>query len=318
MPEIPNALEGPGDAMSSENTQQHGDGSDHSPFLAHHWDTPKQQFEAGKLGMWLFLATEVLLFGGLFCWYTIAKSHNPEVFQYGHHFLDKKWGAINTMVLLFSSLTMAMAVRESQLGRTKRLLFYLAMTFLCGAGFMGIKFVEYTKKFDEGLFPGSKFSYQNVIDAEDEREEEKLKEERLAQADSVFVVPAPTAREPVERSTAKVPAGLATQVAEIHGDGHGDDSGHEEGSSLPLAPSHLPTIERPRDVHKFFSVYFCMTGLHGIHVLIGMGVMVWLSVLAVRGRFSPDYFTPVDLGGLYWHLVDLIWIYLFPLLYLVE
>jgi len=126
---------GHGDGHGDDHGDGHGHG--HSPFLAHHFDSLQQQFEAGKLGMWLFLATEVLLFGGLFCFYTVYKANNPELFEWGSHFLDKRWGATNTMVLLFSSLTMAMAVREAQLGRKKRILIYLAVTFLCGLGFHG-------------------------------------------------------------------------------------------------------------------------------------------------------------------------------------
>ena len=324
-----------GDAHPNESNQHaghdgdhaggHGDGHGHSPYQAHHFDTMKQQFEAGKLGMWLFLATEVLLFGGLFCFYAVTKSNDPELFKWGHHFLDKRWGATNTMVLLFSSLTMALAVREAQLGRKNRILFYLAVTFLCGAGFMGIKYIEYSKKFHEGLFPGAYFVYENVIDSEEARIHEQ-EEAQLALADLDLPVASVVTEVPKARGLvlqpATPPTGLSSSAQELeHGEetagGHeADEGGHAPG--LAIAPSHLPPGPRPANAHVFFSIYFCLTGLHGIHVLIGMGVMVWLAALAMQGRFGPGYFTPVDLGGLYWHLVDLIWIYLFPLLYLVE
>jgi len=316
-----------GEKPPQDATEDAGHGDDHghgpSPYQAHHFDTMKQQFEAGKLGMWLFLATEVLLFGGLFCFYTIFKAADPELFEWGHHFLDKRWGATNTMVLLFSSLTMALAVREAQLGRKNRILFYLTVTFLCGAGFMGIKYIEYSKKFHEGLFPGKYFAYENVIDAEEVRDRQ-AEEDLLAHADleippAGVVTETPKAQGLVLQPK-RPPQGLARVAEEDdHGGGHGEDdasSDHPEG--LKIDPSHLPAGPRPHNAHVFFSIYFCLTGLHGIHVLIGMGVMVWLMILAAKGRFGPGYFTPVDLGGLYWHLVDLIWIYLFPLLYLVE
>ncbi|OUU24531.1 MAG: hypothetical protein CBC13_03290 [Planctomycetia bacterium TMED53] len=299
----------------------HGDGHDHghghSPFLAHHFDSLQQQFEAGKLGMWLFLATEVLLFGGLFCFYTVYKANHPDLFEWGHHFLDKRWGATNTMVLLFSSLTMAMAVREAQLGRKNRILFYLIVTFLCGMGFMGIKYIEYSKKFHEGLYPGKAFSYATVDGAEAERkkiEEESLMslvDTSLPEAKAVTIKPkAKTAR---EKGPAVAPGGLAIEKPKLTEGEHPDDP-----NELFIDPSHLPPVERPENAHVFFSIYFCLTGLHGIHVLVGMGVMVWLMVLVMKNKVGSEFFTPVDLGGLYWHLVDLIWIYLFPLLYLVE
>ncbi|MEC9475997.1 MAG: cytochrome c oxidase subunit 3 family protein [Planctomycetota bacterium] len=316
-----------GDAHQEQSNQQaeHGDGHGHSPYQAHHFDTMQQQFEAGKLGMWLFLATEVLLFGGLFCFYTVTKSNNPELFKWGHHFLDKRWGATNTMVLLFSSLTMALAVREAQLGRKNRILFYLTVTLLCGGGFMGIKYIEYSKKFHEGLFPGQHFAYENVIDAEQVRDQQQ-EADRLALAD--LAIPAATVVSDTPKASGQVaqpaspPAGLSPAAGDLeHGGGNSAEhstSGDDHAPGLAIDPSHLPPGARPANAHVFFSIYFCLTGLHGIHVLIGMGVMIWLMVLAQQGRFGPGYFTPVDLGGLYWHLVDLIWIYLFPLLYLVE
>jgi cytochrome c oxidase subunit 3 len=313
----------PPDAHHDGHDDGHGDG--HSPYQAHHFDTMKQQFEAGKLGMWLFLATEVLLFGGLFVFYTVYKSNHPELFEWGHHFLDKRWGATNTMVLLFSSLTMALAVREAQLGRKNRILFFLIVTFLCGGAFMGIKYVEYSKKFHEGLFPGKYFAYENVIDSEEARlhqqEQDRLVHAGLGLPAANVVIDEPKARGQVEQP-ATPPSGLSSSAQQLEhpeesASGHAPaDDGHTPG--LVIAPSHLPPGPRPDNAHVFFSIYFCLTGLHGIHVLLGMVMMVWLMVLAQQGRFGPGYFTPVDLGGLYWHLVDLIWIYLFPLLYLVE
>jgi cytochrome c oxidase subunit 3 len=226
-----------------------------TPHLQHHFETPEQQFDAGKLGIWLFLATEILLFGGLFCAYAIYRANHPEIFLYAHQFLDKVLGGTNTVILLCSSLTMAWAVRASQLGQRKLLITLLSLTLLGGFGFMGIKYVEYKAKWEHGLLPGTHFA-------------------------------------PHEEAANDSPPGEGVKP-----------------------PAHG---KRPSNVQIFFGIYFLMTGLHGIHVLAGMGAITWILVRSARGEFGPDYFTPVDFVGLYWHLVDLIWIFLFPLLYLVS
>ncbi len=209
----------------------------HTPFQQHHFETAEQQADASRIGMWLFLVTEVLLFGGLFVGFALMQSRHPEAFLQAHHHLDRMLGFINTVVLLTSSFTMVLAVRSAQTGNRRRLIAFLLLTLMCAGIFLGIKYVEYSHKFHEGLLPGRFYSHR------------------------------------------------------------GD-----------AAPGEF----------MFFSFYFMMTGLHGIHILAGMGVMCWLVRRAARGDFSSRYYTPVDLVGLYWHLVDLIWIYLFPLLYLIK
>lgn len=236
----------------------------HSPHLAHHFDSTEQQFEADKLGMWIFLVTEILFFSGLFCAYAVYRANHPEIFEYAHLFLNRTLGAVNTVVLLFSSLTMAWGVRCAQLSQSRGLKVCLILTLLCAFGFLGIKYVEYRTKWEEGLLWGRRYQ--------------------------------PTAE-------------ALAHVAAAHG-GH-DDQGAPEGQSAkpPAAPDN---------VSIFFGIYFCMTGLHGIHILIGIGLITWLLVRSVRGEFADGYYTPVDLVGLYWHIVDLVWIYLFPLLYLIH
>jgi cytochrome c oxidase subunit 3 len=251
-----------------------------SPHLQHHFDTPEQQFDAGKLGIWLFLATEILLFGGLFCAYAIYRANHPEIFLYAHQFLDKVLGGTNTVILLCSSLTMAWAVRASQLGQRKLLIALLSLTLLGGLGFMSIKYVEYKAKWEHGLLPGTHFSPH-------EHGEESTAPKAPAAPPSATIKPA-----------ASGPSGTVPRSAE----------------SEP-APSHG---KRPSNTQIFFGIYFLMTGLHGLHVLAGMGAIAWILVRSVKGHFGPDYFTPVDFVGLYWHLVDLIWIFLFPLLYLIS
>jgi cytochrome c oxidase subunit III len=209
----------------------------HHPRLQHHFHTLNQQFEASKIGMWLFLVTEVLLFGGLFTAYALLQWKYPEAFMSAHHHLNRVMGAANTVVLLISSFTMVMAVWAAQTDRKKLLVIFLALTIMCAGVFMVVKYFEYSHKFHEGLLPGAYYAYQ--------------------------------------------------------------------GPHHPLE-------------HLFFSCYFMMTGIHGIHVLGGIGVLTWLLIRARRGDFTSSYYTPVDLAGLYWHLVDLIWIYLFPLMYLIS
>ncbi len=139
----------------------HGAQDDHAhaeyPFLAHHFDTPQHQFDSGKLGIWLFLVTEILFFSGLFCAYALYRALHPEVFEYAHYYLDTTLGAINTCVLIISSVTAAWAVRNAQLKQTNYLVMNIAITILCGFGFMGIKYVEYSHKIHDGLLPGTHY-----------------------------------------------------------------------------------------------------------------------------------------------------------------
>ncbi len=235
----------------------------HGPsFLAHHFDTPQQQFSAAKLGMWLFLAQELLFFSGLFVAYGVYRVAHPEAFSVGSHLLDWKLGALNTVVLLLSSFTAAMAVRSAQLGEGAKPGFnrtaqWLVATILLACVFMVVKYLEYTHKIHVGTLPGQFFQ--------------------------------PTAE------------GLA-----------------ELQAAIGRTPPEMGVTEVPFHIRSFLGIYFVMTGVHGLHVLIGIGVFTWIALRAMKGEFGKEYFTPVDLGALYWHLVDLIWIYLFPLLYLID
>jgi cytochrome c oxidase subunit III len=211
---------------------------------AHHFASADDEFEASKQGMWVFLVTEVLMFGGLFVAYTIFRGMYPEMFHEGQHLLDKTMGAINTVILITSSLTMVLAVSATQKGRRDQAILFLIFTFLLACGFLVVKYFEYSHKIHVGTLPGGLFNMELYL---------------------------PTAEHQVHHP------------------------------KLPL----------------FFSLYFIMTGLHGLHVLIGMGVIAWVLKRTLKGEFSPHYYTPVELVGFYWHFVDLVWIYLFPLMYLV-
>jgi cytochrome c oxidase subunit 3 len=269
----------------------------HVPHLAHHYRSLQQQYDAAKLGMWLFLVTEILLFGGLFCAYAVYRSSHPEVFVYAHRFLDKTLGGINTVVLICSSLTMAWAVRAAQLRNRRQLALLLAATFICACGFLGIKAVEYNAKWKHGLLWGRRYQpVEHVVDRAPGAEAGAVAP--VGAAPTVAPPPGAGAVRTLLPGPGKAPGGLAAGEALTA-------RGHDAGSA-------------PRNVHLFFGIYFVMTGLHGLHVIAGMVVIAWLFIRTVRGEFGDGHFTPVDMGGLYWHLVDLIWIFLFPLLYLIH
>jgi len=296
--------------------QDHGHGHDHPPFLAHHWANPKQQFEAGKLGMWLFLATEFLLFGGLFCAYAVYRHNHPEIFAWGSQFLDTKWGAINTVVLILSSLTMAMAVTASQKGNKNALIGLLALTFVGGAGFMGIKYIEYKHKFEHNIVWGTGLYQHSSHDAPFPEAATLVAAPSMDDANGKMVVNGVEIPRTSVASAGAAPTGLAPGALSDEKPAEtAHDAPHEDESHTEVNPRTDPN--RPANAHIFFGIYFCMTGLHGFHVLVGMIVMLWLMKRAMQNHFSAAYFTPVDLGGLYWHVVDLIWIFLFPLLYLI-
>jgi cytochrome c oxidase subunit 3 len=243
-----------------------GDGHGHGDhLLQHQFDDLEQQRESNTLGMWLFLATEVMMFGGLFFVYSLYRMRYPAAYHIGSHHLNHTLGFINTLVLLVSSLTMAMAVYWStQRGGRAKMIRYLALTWLLGFAFLGIKAVEWTADYREGLIPAVQWTYGTEA-AGHEYEE---------------------------------------QVREMG----------EEGRRF----NQLVTSDQ---VMMYFVVYFCMTGLHGIHMVVGLGLVAWFIVLARRGQFREMVGgrndQPVEILGLYWHLVDIIWVFLFPLLYLI-
>ena len=209
----------------------------HHPAQQHHFETLQQQAEASTLGMWLFLVTEVMFFGGLFTAYLIYRLWYPEAWAEGSRELDIRLGGFNTVVLIGSSLTMAMAVRAAQTGRRIATVVQLIATMALGLTFLVVKFFEYKSKYDLGHIPGPNFHFEGV---------------------------------------------------------HADQ------------------------VQIFISLYFAMTGLHALHMIIGFVLMSVITWMAWKGRFSKEWYTPVEMSGLYWHFVDIVWIFLFPLLYLVD
>jgi cytochrome c oxidase subunit 3 len=244
-------------------------------MIAHHFETAEQQREAQTLGMWLFLVTEIMFFGGLFASYAVYRYLYPEAFATASGALDVMLGAINTAVLLCSSLTMAFAVHGANTGSRSETLGFLAATIVLGSTFVGIKGVEYHHKFEHGLVPGPHFRFH------------------------------PAARDG-ERAGAE--AVLATPAAPPAGGAH----------THPAAAGSPPRVEPwVRQVQLFFGMYFVMTGLHAFHMLVGiavLGVLVWRTLASSGIRFA----TGIELAGLYWHFVDVVWVFLYPLLYLID
>jgi len=265
---------------------------------AHFFHSADQEASSAKLGIWLFLVTEVLLFSGLFVGYTVIKTLHPEMWKVASAQLDWVLGSVNTIVLISSSWTVALAVRAAQTNvkgeNNAKIGVLLIITILCALGFLGIKYMEYSHKIHDGLLWGTKyFNHPDAIAA--------LK----AGVKSTFGLEVPALPHASFLETLKAHAAAGTEQAQhlIH-----------HYASTVTYKDTLMTVEQG---HLFFGIYFLLTGLHGIHVVIGMSLLIWIYVGSVKGRYYRDYYTPVEVGGLYWHLVDLIWIYLFPLLYLV-
>jgi cytochrome c oxidase subunit 3 len=232
------------------------------------FQTLDQQKETAALGMWIFLVTEVLFFGGMFLTYTINRHAYSAAFGMGSNTLDIYLGGFNTVVLILSSLTMAMAVWSAQVGKKTWVTIFLILTLILGGTFLGVKVVEYKQKFDHHLIPGQNF-------------------------DIFYCSKNPNAC-----------SDLTTKARET------EDGQLEEAAKLdPRLNSHA---------QLYFSLYFGMTGLHALHMIVGAGLLLWLLKESVAGRFGPAYNTPVEIIGLYWHFVDIVWIYLFPLLYLID
>jgi cytochrome c oxidase subunit III len=209
----------------------------HHPKQQHHFDDMEQQAEASTLGMWVFLVTEIMFFGGLFLAYLVYRSAYSTGFQEASNHLNVIWGAINTVVLIVSSLTMALGVRAAQTSSAPKVqVGWIVATMVLGTTFLGVKVIEYKEKFDHHLVPGPDFKW---------------------------------------------------------------------------------TGEHPAAAEIFYSLYFCMTGLHALHMIIGLGIMTVIAIMAWKKQFDASYYTPVEVSGLYWHFVDIVWIFLFPLLYLI-
>lgn len=261
--------------------------------LAHHFDTPQQQFDSGKLGMWLFLATEFLLFSGLFCAYAVYRLLNPQIFIYASRYLDPVSGAINTIVLASSGFTMAYGIRCAQMGKRTGLIIALILTMAGGFGFLGIHGYEYFDKYQHHLLWGTQYHPATIAPAAPAATAKPGSWTDLKQLAAQGYVVSHSAIAPA----AAGPAGAASANVKAGGG---------------LSP------DQPANVQIFFGIYFLMTGLHSFHVIVGIILLAYLLVRTIRNDFGPAYYAPVDFIGLYWGVVDMIWMFLFPLLYLIR
>lgn len=272
-----------------------------------------QQEESAAIGMWAFLVQEIMFFGGLFTVYLVFRSRYPMAFAAGSNHLDAFLGGLNTLVLIVSSLTMALTVYYAQKGNRNMQVILIILTMIFGSVFLGVKAVEYTDKYNHGLVP---FSNWNKI---------TKKAETKAESEP-FTLPFET------KAAAAETAGGAEKP---YINPTGQFQWHDElGDKIILearAKGYLTEAEKEGyfsngeldhekvrgKVQIFYWIYFTMTGLHALHMIIGLGIMTWLLVMAWRGTYSAEYYAPVEISGLYWHFVDIVWIFLFPLLYLL-
>jgi cytochrome c oxidase subunit 3 len=304
----------------------------HQPGLQHQFEDMRQQQESDSIGMWMFLVQEIMFFGGLFTVYLVFRSRYPMAFAAGSNHLNVALGAANTLVLIVSSLTMALAVHYAQLGKRNLQVILIILTMILGATFLGVKAVEYADKYHEGIVPVSGLNLKTAnVHVDASRNTTKNLEEQEKQSLDV----------PENAKNHDGPSAAAASDHEKQGGSHDEkeyvnrrgDFMWEDTSLAALAQQGdflTPAekigyfengeinAERFRDkVRIFFWIYFAMTGLHALHMIIGLGVMAWLLYKAWRGAFTPEYYAPVEMAGLYWHFVDIVWIFLFPLLYLL-
>ncbi len=236
------------------------------PELRHHFADEEQQRNAASLGMWWFLGTEIMFFGGMFCAYLIYRIKYFPEFAAASRSLDLQVGALNTAVLICSSLTVAQAVRAAQMGKRMLQVKLLLATLFFGLVFLGVKAYEWDKKYEEHHIPTFNFNANDLM-----RDNQKL-------------------------------FGL-------------DKLQNDPSRALELQRREADIQQRSQ---IFFSLYFALTGMHAIHMIVGVGIFSVITWMAWKGRFTPEYHTPLEIAGLYWHFVDIVWIYLFPLLYLID
>ena len=300
--EDPHAAAHGGDGHHGELMLVGYDGQLHPARLQHHFVSSEQQFEASKLGMWLFLATEILLFGAMFVAYGIFRILYPELYEQASLQLDTVLGAANTLVLLLSSLTMAWAIRGAQMDNRKVLFWNLIATITLATFFLVVKYFEYGHKFEIGIFPGANFELDAGTATVSELGGATALKPIVDGSAAAAANGHATATNPLAADAAAGgEAAAGGHAAEDHGEGHG-----REGE-----------IFSNRRAGIFFAIYYMMTGVHAIHILIGIIAISILAWKTTKGAYSSVWYTPVENVGLYWHIVDIIWIFVFPLMYLI-
>lgn len=271
-------------------------GHDHI-HVSHQFEDLDQQIESYIVGMWTFLVTEIMFFGALFLALTVYRSLHTEDFNEAHKHLDKMLGATNTMILLISSLTMALSVRAAQIGNKKATQMFLGFTLICAFGFLSVKAIEYKSKWDHHLIPGPTFAFKSVAEEEAEAKNGGIEVTRPQQ-----ITPTPYGG---NQLTPTIPQGQSAKFV-------GSASGSND---IAFDPNRQ---QLPQDGKQlFFCLYFIMTGLHAIHIIIGIGIMGIIFFMVKCDHPAVRDYMPLEMTALYWHFVDIVWIFLFPILYLV-
>ena len=274
----------------------------HEPGLQHQFDDMGQQEESVGIGMWFFLAQEIMFFGGLFTAYLVYRSKFPMAFAAGSNHLDAFWGGFNTLVLIVSSLTMALTVFYAQKSNRKAQIVLIILTMIFGATFLGVKTIEYTDKYNHGLVPVQGWNKRAPADPAAEHGEAKPCWEHGHGEEHAYVNP---------RGEFIWADCSLVKLAQDH-------NYLTESEKNGYFSSGQIDANKFRDkVRIFYYLYFVMTGLHALHMVIGLFLMTWLLWTAWKGYYSAEYYMPVEMSGLYWHFVDIVWIFLFPLLYLL-
>ncbi|MGI9037102.1 MAG: cytochrome c oxidase subunit 3 family protein [Pyrinomonadaceae bacterium] len=269
----------------------------HPPGLQHQFEDMGQQMESASIGMWVFLAQEIMFFGGMFTVYLVFRSKYPMAFAAGSNHLNEWLGMANTLILIVSSLTMALAVHYAQLGKRNLQVGLIILTMLFGASFLGIKAYEYAEKYRDGLVPVAGWNLKTSG-------EEAVAENALKDANGEENYVNPRGNFQWKDNSLAVRAQQEGILTTSEKNGY-------------LENGEVNQVSFQGKVQIFFWIYFAMTGLHALHMIIGLGIMTWLLWKAWRYSFTPEYYAPVEMAGLYWHFVDIVWIFLFPLLYLL-
>ena len=294
----------------SEHTHDH----DHGPGLQHQFDDMDQQMDSVTVGMWAFLVQEIMFFGGLFTAYLVFRSRYPMAFAAGSNELDAFWGFVNTLVLIVSSLTMALGVYYAQKGNRNLQVVMIILTMLFGTAFLGVKAIEYTDKYNHGSIPVD--GWNKVVPEGEKKESASLVlpfevraraagdgEEAKPNPQGNFMIKEQKAIKLIKKAEEK---GYLTPSEKV---------GYYKIYNDQTRELDLDKIKGK--IQLFYWIYFAATGLHALHMVIGLGIMIWLLIKAWQGTFSAEYYSPVEISGLYWHFVDIVWIFLFPLLYLL-
>ncbi|MBA3768989.1 MAG: cytochrome c oxidase subunit 3 [Blastocatellia bacterium] len=291
----------------------------HAPGLQHQFEDMKQQEESVSIGMWMFLVQEIMFFGGLFTAYLVFRSKYPMAFAVGSNHLNAFWGGLNTLVLIVSSLTMALTVYYAQKGNRNMQVILILLTMFFGAVFLGVKAIEYTDKWSHGTVP---ITGLNKVVREGHGDTHASNPIEFSIVPKAYAAAAAAAGE--EHAYVN-PRGefqwndydlIEKKVAEQKTDPEAYILTTDERNGY-FSHGELNRDKFRDKVRIFYWIYFVMTGLHALHMVVGLGLMTWLCWMAFRNTYSAEYYMPVEMSGLYWHFVDIVWIFLFPLLYLL-